>query len=225
MNEKLRVTESSNSRETRCVYCHDSIERDEEISCPGCQVRLHEECCEQLTECPTIGCNELVSELLDSQVGGDVEDVRDDEDYDDEDYDDEDYEEDDYNEDYDEEDHESRSNFANFILGLKALLDTLPVYYFLTSLVCMLLGLGIGEIYYQIHDLSRFDGAKIIEESFYKTTRDGSRYLTVTRGYLDMLESRRLKAGASIGFFLGIALRLFYLGIASIGQQVDRPKR
>lgn len=41
------------SASTRCVLCHDSLERVA-VTCPDCGTLVHEEC--QLDRCPTLGC-------------------------------------------------------------------------------------------------------------------------------------------------------------------------
>lgn len=74
MNEKLNITESPNSPEARCAYCHDSVSLENEYRCAGCDVQLHQDCCESLNECPTLGCGVALPQRQSphSQVGSEL---------------------------------------------------------------------------------------------------------------------------------------------------------
>lgn len=202
MNEALRVTESANSQDTRCAFCHDSVSLENEYRCSGCEVLIHQDCCSQLTECPTLGCSvslpqrqEQVGERLGTVVGA-LEGPR-----------------------------EEVNNFSHFVVGAKALsklaYKNLPVLYLATALVCMFLGLVLGEIYYQFSDLSQFEGAFIIKGGspyFYETINN---VIHISERYLERLHSDRLQLGGYLGFFIGLFLRFIYLAVAAFGRRVE----
>lgn len=56
MSELLRVSERQNQNK-RCCVCHSEINSEPEVSCPGCDTKLHVDCYSDLKECPTLGCN------------------------------------------------------------------------------------------------------------------------------------------------------------------------
>ena len=55
MSEQIRVSESPNQNK-RCSVCHSDIVDEPEVTCPGCETKLHVDCFHDLKQCPTIGC-------------------------------------------------------------------------------------------------------------------------------------------------------------------------
>lgn len=203
MNEALNVTESPNS-EARCAYCRDSVSIENEYCCSGCEVVLHQDCCEQLSECPTLGCSVDLPERSQSQTGEQLGTVI-----------------------GDSQAHQQEpiSNFSNFTVGAKTLAklayQNLPVFYLLTALICMLLGLGLSELIYHIYCINVFDGARITEGGSARHYQIINGVIHVSERFLERLHSRFLTGGSIIGFFAGIFLRFVYMAIAAFGRRVN----
>ena len=206
MNEALKISESTNSRNPRCAYCHDSVSLENEHRCTGCEVLLHHDCCSQVTECPTIGCSVPIQQRPQAQVGEGLGTS--------------------ISAPESTSQGDQTSNFSHFTVGAKTLSKlayrNLPIFFILSAIAFMLLGMVGGEIYYQLHDLVKFEGAQILDNVSFKYLREGNQIVTVSQSYLDSLESRRLASGAGIGFLIGIVLRFFYLVIAAFGRSVNK---
>ena len=68
MSEQLQVSESS-SQKKRCCVCHSDFNDEPEVSCPGCDTKLHVDCFNELKECPTLGCNTSFQSRTGTVVG------------------------------------------------------------------------------------------------------------------------------------------------------------
>ena len=207
MNEALQISGSQNSSGARCAYCHDSVSLENEYCCPGCEVMLHQDCCAQLSACPTLGCSVAIPESVSTQAGQqlgasvtETEAV---------------------------ESESTVSNFQNFKVGAAVLsklaYQNLPIFYLLTALLCMAIGMGLGQCVYTFYDSPAFKDAIVLDDGSWSIRfRSGGEIYAVSKYYLESLHSERISAGAFIGFVSGIFLRFFYLAIAAFGKRVNK---
>ena len=206
MNEALRISESPNSRQARCAYCHDSVSLENEHRCSGCEVLLHQDCCSQLNECPTLGCSFPLPQISQNQTGEQLGTV--------------------IGVSHAHAQQAQVDNFSHFMVGAKALAklayQNLPVIYLSTALICMFLGMGLGHAIYHYYDLSFFKDATITpaqgQEHYYSIING---VIHVSQSYLDYLHSDRITFGGFMGFFIGLALRFLYLAVAAFGRRVN----
>lgn len=205
MNEALQVTESPNSPGTRCAYCHDSVSLENEYCCPGCEVMLHQDCCAQLSECPTLGCSVAIPESISTQAGQQLGAS--------------------VTETEAAEPESTVSNFQNFKVGAAVLsklaYQNLPVFYLLTALLCMLIGMALGQCFYSFYDFPPFENAVILDDESWGVNFQRGEIVTVSKRYLEHLRNERLIGGSVFGFIAGIFLRFFYLAIAAFGRRVN----
>jgi hypothetical protein len=56
MAGKITIQEKSDAVLPRCPYCHEEVSVGQTLACPDCSVVIHDVCADEVSSCPTLGC-------------------------------------------------------------------------------------------------------------------------------------------------------------------------